>query len=89
MKKLTQEIIDMVNTILAPYGEHFTPGGAGPAKRKGFMNWAQASKYTSLSKSTLQRAVYAGKLKPPHKMGPANASALFAIEDLDEFILSH
>lgn len=78
-------IVETINTLLAPYGESFTPGGK--TQGKGFVNWDGASKYTGLSKSTLRRAVTLGKLKAPKKVGSGkNGATLFSYDQLDSFI---
>lgn len=86
-----QHIIDTINTILAPYGETFVPGAGGvmPAPSKGYMRYSQAAKYTNLSVPTLRRAVAAGILKAPRQpMGCGkNGACVFAVEDLDAFLL--
>lgn len=92
MSNVPQHIIDTINTLLAPYGETYNPGEGGVTapRRKGYMKYAQAAKYTNLSIPTLRRAVASGLLKPPHQPMQCghNGTVLFAIEDLDEFILA-
>ncbi len=84
------EVVTAINTLLAPYGETYTPGLVRPVSSSGYTNWGGAVKYTGLSKSTLQRAIKAGELKAPHKMSESmNGTALFEISELDRFIRSH
>lgn len=79
-------IIETINTLLAPYGKSYAPSGGAT---RGYTNWEGASRYTSLSKSTLRRAVVTGALKAPHKVGKGtNGATLFAYEDLDNFVQS-
>ena len=85
--KVPSEIVAAINTLLAPYGETYS---APQVAKSGYTNWGGAVKYTGLSKSTLQRAIKAGELKPPHKMsGSMNGTALFEISELDRYIQSH
>ena len=87
MSKVPPHIAETINTLLAPYGESYSPGGAPSGS--GYVNWSGAVRYTGLSKSTLARMVKLGKLKPPHKVGAGkNGAALFAKSDLDNFIQS-
>ena len=88
--KIPDNIVAAVNALLAPYGEKFTPGPTHAVSKSGYTNWGGAVKYTGLSKSTLQRAIKAGKLKPPHKMTESkNGTALFEFSELDRYIQSH
>ena len=90
MSKVPPEVVAAINTLLAPYGETYTPGAAKTAESSGFVNWGGAVRHTGLSKSTLQRAIRDGRLKPPHKMSKSmNGTALFEISELDRFIRSH
>ena len=90
MSKIPPEVVTAINTLLAPYGETYTPGLAKTVAKSGYTNWSGAVKYTGLSKSTLQRAIRAGHLNPPHKMSESmNGTALFEISELDRFIQSH
>ncbi len=87
MSKVPQHIVETINTLLTPYGESYTPGGASAGG--GYVNWSGAVKYTGLSKSTLTRMVKQGRLKPPHKVGVGkNGATLFALADLDNFVQS-
>ena len=80
------EIITAVNSLLAPYGERYTPGPT----HCGYTNWKGAAKYTGLSVSTLQRAVKSGDLKAPHKMADGkNGAVARPYSDLDEYICRH
>ena len=88
--KIPDNIVAAVNALLAPYGEKFTPGLMEGIPGRGYTNWGGAVKYTGLSKSTLQRAIKAGELKPPHKMTESkNGTALFEFSELDRYIQSH
>lgn len=88
--KIPDNIVAAVNALLAPYGEKFTPGLHVSAPKSGYTNWGGAARYTGLSKSTLQRAIKAGELKPPHKMTESkNGTALFEFSELDRYIQSH
>lgn len=90
MRKIPTEVITAINALLAPYGEKYPPDQTQSSAKSGYTNWSGAVKYTGLSKSTLQRAIKAGKLRPPHKMSESmNGTALFAFSDLDHFIQSH
>lgn len=87
---IPQPIIDAINAMLAPYGKKYDPSGAAPAPGKGYMNLVKASKYLGISKTSIQRAVKIGELPPPYKLTPAkNGAAVYAIEDLDNYIRSH
>ena len=87
---IPNHIIEAVNALLAPYGERFIPGLTRAVSKSGYTNWGGAVKYTGLSKSTLQRAIKAGELKPPHKMTESkNGTALFEFSELDLYIRSH
>ena len=86
MNKVPDNIVSAINGLLAPYGERYSPN-AEVQERRGYVNWKGAVEYTSLSKSTLQRAIYDGRLKRPHKVsGKEGGTALFALADLDAFI---
>lgn len=90
MSKVPPEVVAAINTLLAPYGETYTPGLSNATEKSGYTNWRGAVKYTGLSKSTLQRAIKDGRLKPPHKMSAsANGTALFEFSELDRFVRSH
>lgn len=87
MTTIPPHIVETINTLLAPYGESFTPGAKNSGK--GFVNWKGASEYTGLSKSTLRRMVSLGKLKAPKKVGSGkNGATLFSYDQLDEFLAS-
>ena len=85
MSIIPPHIVETINTLLAPYGETFTPGAKSPGK--GFVNWEGAAKYTGLSKSTLRRMVNLGKLQAPKKVGTGrNGATLFSYDQLDAFL---
>ena len=87
MNKVPDNIVAAINGLLAPYGETYSPGQPEVSERRGYVNWKGAVEYTSLSKSTLQRAIYDGRLKRPHRVaGKKTGTALFALADLDAFI---
>lgn len=89
MTQIPIEIVNAINSMLAPYGERFSPAGGQPT-RNGYLNWSGAVKYTGLSKSTLQRAVNSGELKAPHKLTRArNGAVVFEIAELDKYIRAH
>lgn len=78
-------IIETINTLLAPYGESYTPKVATAGK--GYVNWAGAARYTGLSKSTLRRAVQTGRLPEPRKVNAGkNGATVFSLEQLDNFV---
>ena len=84
MSNIPPHIVETINTLLAPYGKSYSPDGA---ISRGYTTWEGASKYLSLSKSTLRRAVLAGSLEPPLKVGKgANGATLFSYEQLDRFV---
>ena len=86
MSNVPSHIIETINTLLAPYGESYTPVVTTTAGG-GYVNWAGAAKYTGLSKSTLRRAVQAGRLPNPRKVNAGrNGSTLFSLEQLDAFV---
>lgn len=86
MSEIPTHIIETINTLLAPYGERYT---ASPSALTGYTNWEGAVKYTSLSKSTLRRAVDAGTLEAPFKVGKGkNGATLFSYDQLDRFVQS-
>jgi excisionase family DNA binding protein len=89
VSEVPSHILDAVNALLAPFGEKFTPGAAGTpvtTDGKGYMNWKQASCYTGLSVSTLQRAARNGHITI-HKLHPGKTgSVLIAVRDLDAYI---
>jgi excisionase family DNA binding protein len=86
MSSIPPHIVETINTLLAPYGEHYTPGTSSPGR---YMNYREAAKYTGLSISTLRRAVAAGTLKAPFRPnadGGKHTAALFAVSQLDAFV---
>lgn len=87
MMDVPQHIVDTINTLLAPYGGSYAPGGALLAG--GYVNYRGAAKYTGLSVSTLRRAVEAGLLEPPYRPstpGGKNRATVFSYAQLDDYI---
>ena len=86
MNKVPDNIVAAINGLLAPYGETYSPSQEA-SQHRGYVNWKGAVGYTGLSKSTLQRAIYSGRLKRPYRVsGKEGGTALFALSDLDNFI---
>lgn len=80
------EIIAAVNSLLAPYGESYTPRSEAPASA-GYKSAKDAAAYIGVSKSSLYKAVRQGKLRPI-KLNKAakNGKAVFAVADLESYI---
>ena len=87
MKTVPTHIIEMINSLLAPYGRTYTPD-AVPTPGKGYMQYTEAARYLGVSRCTLRRFVRDGRLAPPFKLNEKNGIALFAISDLDAFVAS-
>ena len=88
MNTIPKEILSAVNALLAPYGVTYTPQAEapGPSAPEGFVNWKGAIAYTGLSRSTLQRAVKAGKLVARKLNAAKQGVVVFAKADLDRYI---
>ena len=80
------EIIAAVNSLLAPYGESYTPRSES-APASGYKSAKDAAAYLGVSKSSLYKAVRQGRIHPI-KLNKAakNGKAVFAVSDLEAYI---
>ncbi len=89
-EKMPVSIVNAVNSLLEPYGRKFDPNlRVGIEDERKFLDVKTASKYCSLSRWTLARAVASGQLRCS-KLGSGQTSkVLFAAADLDAFVRKH
>jgi helix-turn-helix protein len=86
-KKMTDTIINIVNSLTKPYGVNFIELlGNKMNSTKKYMNIKQAERYSSLSRWTLGRAIKAGKLIARKLSRAKSGRVLIKKEDLEKFI---
>ena len=82
--KIPPDVLNLVNTLLAPYGESYTPG----ASSSGYLSMGDAAAYLGVSKSFFYRLVAAGKI-PSVKLTPGQrGKVVYAKSALDAYVAS-
>lgn len=91
--KIPSEILNAVNSLLAPYGVKYDPAqndNNASAPSRGYLGFSAAAKYTGVSVSTLRRAVADGRLRAlrPTEGNGYGTMVRLSYEDLDAFMHS-
>ena len=82
MKTIPSEIVAAVNSILAPYGESYTPG----ASSSGYVSAKDAAAYLGVSKAYFYRLVKEGKLELVKLTPGHRGKAVISRAALDAFV---
>lgn len=89
-QKIPQNVLQAVDALTSPYGVKLIPE---PETReealRRFFDVKAASRYSSLSRWTLSRAVKSGELKCSKIGSGQTGKILFDVKELDRYINSH
>lgn len=86
--RVPDSIVAAINTMLAPYGDHYTPGCSIPEQApSGYLSPKEAAAYIGCSRSFLYTLGLRGELKSIKlNKGATNGKVVYSISDLENYI---
>ena len=89
-KPIPSSVLQAVETLTAPYGVKLVPQQSESSNLgQRFLDVKSASKYSSLSRWTLSRAVKAGELKCSKIGSGQTGKILYDVMELNRYISAH
>lgn len=85
--EVPKEVVNHINSVLAPYGQTYNPNApAGAPTSGGYMGYHDAAKYLGISIPQLRRLVAGGKIAKIKFGSAKNSKVTFATRTLEEYV---
>jgi hypothetical protein len=83
-------IVSAINTMLAPYGEHYEPQQPDTTSASKYVTPKEAAAHLGCSRSFLYKLSLAGEVHPIKlRKDVANGKVLYDVADLEAYIQRH